>query len=355
MNFKENILRAWKFQSPYTVPVSAGLPWLNWPEHGYDIKQLNQIMLSHKILFPNYKEGDMEKNYDNLKNRPDLIVGNKYIDGWGCVWETVCDGMVGAVKNHPLADWSNFDGYQPPDPAKHDGMFRVDWDALEKARQTAVEKDELFALYCPHGHTFLRVQDIRGYENIIFDMSDDSPRFNKLMSLIENFNVELVRRFIELKPDVIGIPEDLGMQATPMLSPDMFRKYIKPIYMKMTKPVKENGILVHEHSDGFILPLIDDLVECGGDVINLQDMVNGIDNISKYVKGRMAVDLDIDRQSVTVTGTAADIDNHIHEAVSKLGSREGGLSLSFQPWPPTPPENLDAVFTAMEKYSTYFS
>jgi uroporphyrinogen decarboxylase len=355
MNSKENILRAWSFQNPESIPIASGLPWLNWPEHGYDIKQLNSIMLRHKKLFPNFKEGYLEKNYYNLKERPDLIVGNKYKDGWGCVWETVCDGMVGAVTTHPLADISNLENYRLPDPAKTDGMFPIDWENLKKARRTASEKDDLFGLYFPHGHTFLRVQDLRGYENIIFDMSDDTPEFNQIMAMINEFNTQLVHRFIELKPDFIGIPEDLGMQSTPMLSPDMFKKYIKPVYMNMTMPAKEAGIIIHEHSDGFILPLIDDLVECGGDVINLQDIVNGIDNIAKQIKGRMAVDLDIDRQSVTVDGTAADIDAHIYEAVSKLGSKEGGLSLVYQPWPPTPAENMDAVFTAMEKYSDFFS
>ena len=85
---------------------------------------------------------------------------------------------------------------------------------------------------------------------------------------------------------------------------------------------------------------------------NLQALVNGIDNLAKHVKGRVAIDLDIDRQSVTVNG-CGDIDDHIRECVAKLGSPAGGLWLCYQPWPPTPPRNLDAVFAAMEKYRNY--
>lgn len=356
MNHKENLLRTWRFQGPERIPVSSGLPFLNWAEHGYDPEELESIVMSHPVLFPGYQKGRIYKNHDVLPDtRPDLVKGNQYCDGWGCVWETVCTGMVGAVTRHPLADWSGFGSYKAPDPTINDGLLSIDWDQIQKGIENARSNDEVVAFAIPHGHTFLRVQDIRGYENIIFDMTDEDERFVKLLSMIERFNIDLIKRYIELSPDVIMIPEDLGMQTTPMLSPNQFKKYFKPIYLNMTKPIKDAGIIVHEHSDGFILPLIEDLIDCGGDVINMQDLVNGIDNIANQVKGHMAIDLDIDRQNVTVNGSAKDIDDLIHEEVSKLGSKEGGLSLTYQPWPPTPAKNMDAVFTAMEKYSVYFN
>ena len=353
MNHRENLIKAWRFQNPESIPITVGLTWLNWGQHGYDLQQFDSIISSHKILFPNYKKGDIYNNSAPLKDRPDMVKGNKYTDGWGCVWETVCNGMVGTVTHHPLADWLAFDTFQPPDPAKHDGLLEIDWQKLKKDRAQASLNNEFFALGIPRGHTLLRAQDLRGYENLIFDMADDKPEFVKLLAMIETFNVSLIKRFAELKPDAIMIPEDLGMQTTPMVSPAMFKKYFKPIYKNMTAPIKQKGIIVHEHSDGFIIPLIDDLVECGGDVINLQDLVNGIDELEKNVKGRMAIDLDIDRQSVTVNGSEKDIDDLIHQEVEKLSSPEGGLSLIYQPWPPTLLKNMDAVFTAMEKYSKY--
>jgi len=196
---------------------------------------------------------------------------------------------------------------------------------------------------------------LRGYQNFILDIMDDSPEVRILIGIVEKFNLELIKRFISLQPDMITIAEDLGMQSSPMISPDLFKKYIKPVYMKMTTPVKQAGIIVHEHSDGYIMDLMDDLIECGGDVINMQDLVNGINNLAKHVKGRIAIDLDIDRQSVTVDGTPKDIDAHIKECVVKLGSPEGGLSLCYQPWPPTPLANIQAVCDAMERYCTYYS
>jgi hypothetical protein len=348
---RENKIRAWRRQGPESIPISSGLPFLDWPEFGYDLDELESVCLRHPILLPGFERGSLARSHDSVPMlRPDLVEGQPYTDYWGCVWTTVHTGMVGAVTHHPLADMSRFNDYRAPDPEKTDGMRALNWDGMRKGFADARAAGHFTGCGLPHGHTFLRAQDIRGYQDFICDMSDEAPEIAALLDMISDFNFELISRMIALKPDMISIPEDLGMQNSPMITPGLFSKYIAPIYYRLTGPIKEAGIIVHEHSDGFILPLLDDLIRTGGDVLNIQDLVNGLDNIQREAKGRVAIDLDIDRQHITVNGSAKDIDDHVRECVMKLGSREGGLSLCYQPWPPTSPGNMDAVFTAMEKH-----
>ncbi len=351
MTDRENRIRAWRSMGPEWIPIGSGLPWLDWTEFGYDEAELEALCMRHPVLFPGYESGSMARNHANVKkNYPDLVAGGEYTDGWGCVWKTPHTGMVGGVAVHPLSDWAAFEGYGPPDIEVNDGTRAVDWKALSEGIAKSRSEGWFTSCGLPHGHTFLRAQDIRGYMDTILDMADEEPRFMALLEMLTAFNEKLVQRYIALSPDSIGIAEDLGMQNSPMLSAEQFRKYIAPCYERLTRPVKAAGILVHEHSDGFILPLLDDIIRTGGDVLNLQDLVNGIDAIAREAKGRIAIDLDIDRQHVTVSGTPKDIDDHIRECVLKLGSKAGGLSLVYQPWPPTPVANLDATFTAMEKH-----
>jgi uroporphyrinogen decarboxylase len=93
-----------------------------------------------------------------------------------------------------------------------------------------------------------------------------------------------------------------------LLSPDQFRKYIQPSYQRLMKPARDRNIIVHMHSDGDIRTLVDDLVDGGVEVINLQDLVNGIDWIADKFSGRICVDLDIDRQEITYGGSPAQVD-----------------------------------------------
>jgi hypothetical protein len=356
MNERDNRLRAYRFQRPEWIPFSSGLPYLDWAALGYDEAELERICLDHPRICPGFAPGGIRRNREMvLEQRPYLVAGNRYVDGWGCAWETLMTGMVGGVTSHALISWDYLPQLRSPDPDSSDGMLPLDWDKLRGCREEARRCDGLFCAGLPHGHTFLRLQDLRGYENLLMDMSDEEPRLDGLIEKVTLFNCELVRRFIALEPDMIHIPEDLGMQHSPMLSARRFHRYIAPAYHRITAPIKAAGILVHEHSDGFILPLLDDIIACGGDVLNLQDLVNGIDNIARHVKGRIAVDLDIDRQNVTVSGSPKDVDDHIHHCVAKLGSPEGGLTLCYQPWPPTPARNIRAVFEAFEKYRTYWN
>ena len=204
------------------------------------------------------------------------------------------------------------------------------------------------------GLTFLQLSDLRGYENLMFDMADDEPLLWELIAGVEAFNLEIVRRYLAMDVDQVSYAEDLGMQVGPMLSPEHFKKYIKPSYMRLMKPAIDRGKIVHMHSDGDIRLLVDDLVEDGVQVINLQDLVNGIDWIAEKFRGRLCVELDIDRQNVTVSGTPAQIDELIRREVSAIGTPRGGLAMIFGLYPGTPIENVAALMDSMEKYAGYF-
>ncbi len=351
ISHRENSIRAWRFQRPAWIPVSSGFPAPCWDYYGPEA--LEDIHLSHPIIFPGYERGSIWP--DHLPISAYTIAGRRYTDPWGCIWETRVTGMVGAVVSHPVSSWDAFTGLRAPDPETSDGLLPLDWKKLAAGAAAARAAGHLVCFWLAHGHTFLRLQDLRGFENLLLDMADDEPRLPALIRMVEEFNAALVDRFLALGPDMIGIPEDLGSQAGPLISPSCFRKYVKPSYLRLTRPIKERGVLVHEHSDGRILDLVDDLIEAGGDVLNLQDLVNGIDDIGRTVKGRVAIDLDIDRQEITVKGTPRDVESHVRECVEKLGSPEGGLSLSYQPWPPTPLANVRAVLDAMERYCTRWS
>jgi uroporphyrinogen-III decarboxylase len=215
-------------------------------------------------------------------------------------------------------------------------------------------KGELISGGLRHGHTFLQLQDIRGYQNLLYDFADDEPNVRELIAILENFNAAIIRHYLEIGVDIMTYPDDLGMQKGPMLTPDQFHTYIKPSYQRLMKPARDAGIPVHMHSDGDIRDLIDDIIDGGVDIINLQDTVNGIDWIARRFAGKTCVDIDIDRQNVTVFGSPADIENHIARIVKSLGSIHGGLMMVFGLYPGAPLENVKATMDAMEQYAQYY-
>ena len=242
-----------------------------------------------------------------------------------------------------------------PDPNKCDGLYLVDWDETKKVWAEKKARGESFKGSLRHGHTFLQLCDLRGYENLLVDMMDEEPLLDELIAELEEFNLAIVHHFVDSGCATMAYPEDLGMQVGPMIPAELFKRYIKPSYERIIKPARDAGIPIHMHSDGDIRSLVDDIVDSGVEVINLQDIVNGIDWIAERFKGRLCVDLDIDRQRITPYGSPDQIDALIKEEVSKISTPEGGLCMTYGLYPGVPLENIKALMDAMEKYAFYFS
>jgi uroporphyrinogen decarboxylase len=149
-------------------------------------------------------------------------------------------------------------------------------------------------------------------------------------------------------------PEDLGAQTASIISPEMFRKYCRPVYERLIQPCRERGMHVGMHSDGYIMDLIDDLLIAGVTILNPQDLCNGIDNIRRALKGRVCIRLDVDRQTVVPYGTPREIRELVEEEVRTLGSPDGGLEMVAGIYPPTSPDNVHALACAFEEFRTFW-
>ena len=89
-------------------------------------------------------------------------------------------------------------------------------------------------------------------------------------------------------------------------------------------------------------------------ILNLQDLVNGLDWIQANLKGKVCIDLDIDRQKITPYGTPEDIDRLIRKEVEMIGSREGGMMMIYGLYPGVPLENVKALMDAMTTYADFY-
>ncbi|MHC4251175.1 MAG: uroporphyrinogen decarboxylase family protein [Planctomycetota bacterium] len=350
MTPRENILRAVRFETPEHIPMSFHVNAACW-DH-YPQEPLKELMAGHPLLFPGFEADDkpVAPRYG-----PNQRANEPYTDDWGCVWETTLDGITGTVTGHPLEGWAGLDSYVSPDPERRTGLGARDWNEVAGAFERARASGRLLRGGLPHGHTFLRLCDIRGYENIIFYMADGESRLQGLIRIVEEFNLAVVERYVELGAEWMSYPEDLGMQAGPMLSPAHFREYVMPVYERLMAPALAAGCVVHMHSDGDVRALADDLVASGVAVLNLQDLVNGIDWIAEKYAGRLCIDLDVDRQRVTPRGTPEDVDKLIRREVEALGSKRGGLMMIYGLYPGVPLENARAVMDAMERYAGYYA
>ena len=319
MDHVTNRRNAMLFANPDRIPISCGILPAAWIKYR---DELDAIVGRYPELFG---EQIKDRDYDQVSG---TYVQGTHIDVWGCKWENMHHGMESIVTGH----------------------------AVPRRAMIADLEIPTVDAGCPHGFMYLRLQDLRGFEELMLDFAEEPPELRMLLDKVLEYNmrqVGLMRdrlRASGQKEQMVYFGDDLGMQHSLPMSPTTWRTYLKPCYKALYAGLKEDGHYIYMHTDGHILEIIMDLKECGVDVVNPQVRANGIDNLKKVCKGKICIDLDLDRQLFPFA-SPSEIDAHIKEAAEKLGSPEGGLWLKAEIGEDVPLENVEAICAGLVKYS----
>jgi len=338
----ENYLRMVLFRRPEWTPCAVNIMPATWMARR---EELEEIVLSHPRLFPGYRKG--EKDFDATDNP--LYEPGLHRDRWGSVWRNIERGLDSVVVEHPLESWESFEGWGAPGPGEDLFGPRPDPEEVRRELERAKAGGEVAQLGpLPHGFFFQRLYYLRGFENLMMDMATGDGRLRRLISAVEGYNRAVIERYAALGPELMGFGDDLGMQTSLPVSPQMWREWLKASYVRMFEPCRERGVLVYFHSDGHILEIIPDLIEAGVTVINPQVRANGLDGLREVARGRVAIFLDLDRQLFPFASPGR-IEEHVGRAHEALSLPEGGLGLSAEIEPDVPLENVEAVCRALER------
>jgi uroporphyrinogen decarboxylase len=146
--------------------------------------------------------------------------------------------------------------------------------------------------------------------------------------------------------------DDLGMDIGPMMSPSLWREYLKPRLKRVFDAYKSArpDVILAYHSCGSIVPFIDELIEIGMEVLNpIQVTARGMDPVALKAKygHQLAFFGGIDQRQVLPAGTPEDVEAEVRTRISQMG-RGGGylLAPTHDIQSDTPVENVLALFEA---------
>jgi uroporphyrinogen decarboxylase len=160
--------------------------------------------------------------------------------------------------------------------------------------------------------------------------------------------------------DVISEADDLGTQHSQWLSPEMFRKFVKPRYAELFLTLKKRfGVKILFHSCGAVYPFIPDLIEMGADILNpIQLSAQGMGDTQK-LKREFGDSLSIwgggiDVQQTLPRATPEEVEKEVKQRLQDLAPGGGFVfSASQTIQPDTPPENVVALWRALRRYGVY--
>jgi len=339
-NIRDNFLKAIEFRSPDWIPCSIGFFPAVWEKYREKLAEITD-------KFPFLFGGHHPRNYENiipLEHRPNTY----WRDNWDCLWYSSQGGYEGQVAEHPLADWKAFDNYHPPDPNKFTERGKRHWWG-EKMNIRWAKKNNVVAGGGAE-RLFDRIYALRGFDNLMHDFAINDPRLPKLIQMLQDHEMKIINRFIPMKPDIIYFHTDIGTQDRLMISPRQFRKFIKPMFMTLFQACRKAGIHVYLSSDGYLLDIVDDLIECGVSVHDPQFRANTLEGIAKYYKGKMCIDLDLDRQAFPFA-TPDQLKKMVKNSVDMLNLPTGGLMMKTEISDVNVPlENIQAICEAYQEF-----
>jgi len=196
---------------------------------------------------------------------------------------------------------------------------------------------------------------MRSMEDLMVDMLMDDERATVLFDRITEQMCEHARIYAAAGVDMLWTGDDIGMQAAPMMNPDLWRRWIKPRFARVLAEAREikPDILVWYHSCGYILPFIEDLLEIGVDVLNpIQPECMDLAEIHKQYGGRVSYWSTIGTQKVLPFGTPEEVRATVRRNIDNCG-KDGGIVIgpTHMVEPEVPWENLEAMRLAAKEYA----
>jgi len=135
--------------------------------------------------------------------------------------------------------------------------------------------------------------------------------------------IEYGKWAIDEGADAIQLCVDYGNQNGPWMSIEMFRKFVKPALRREVDAFKRKGAFVVLHSDGYIMPILPDIVDTGVDAYQCIDVIAGMKmwEVKEKFGDKICLVGNVDPRIIEY-GTKNDVEKEVERCLRE-GGREG--------------------------------
>lgn len=277
----------------------------------------------------------------------------EYIDEWGIRWRWVKNAAGGSyteMVHHPLADLVDPAEYTLPDFSRADRYDGVQKLIAEYGSEYGIMGGAACTL-------FELAWYLRGMQRLLMDLVSEKDFANAFLDDLMRWIDVAGSRMVELGVDIIWIGDDFGTQDRMLISPQLFREFFKPRYAELFAKWKTINpqVKIAFHSDGYIQPILPDLVEIGLDILNpVQPKSMDPAQLKKDFGKHLTFWGTVDIQEVLPFGTAEDVANEVKLRLRTVGNGGGFIiAPAHNIQPEVPLENVLAFYHTAKDHGRY--
>lgn len=279
---------------------------------------------------------------------PCLQTETKWEDEFGCLWERLHgDKTMGQVTGHPLTDYAMLEGYPFPDytlPERYE----------EARREIAANTDERFVLANVPLSLIHRLEYLRGHQAAWTDPYEYPEQLRALLNKLADIAIAAVDRMAEAGVHGIFSCDDWGLQDRPMVSPEIFAEFWKPVYRRVYHHAHQRGLLTFLHSCGHISALLPHFLAAGLDVIQMDQQENmGVDALARQFGGKLCFWCPVDIQHTMVQGSVEDVRVYARKLIDSFGRFRGGFIAQWYGSPEAVQHAPEKIAAMCEEFVRY--
>ncbi|MEW6755230.1 MAG: uroporphyrinogen decarboxylase family protein, partial [Candidatus Latescibacterota bacterium] len=218
------------------------------------------------------------------------------------------------------------------------------------AREFVAQKGERAAWFVTRVGIFPTTLSM-GLEAFSLALFEDPGFVEEVLDRYCDWTASVARRVCSLGFDVFVSTDDMAFKTAPFFSPQVFRQLVLPRYRRVAEHITLPWVV---HTDGNILPFLDDLLELG--IAGLHPIEKGAMDIRwmKQRYGRRLCLLGNVDLNLLGMGTPAQVEQEVRDLIRDVGPGGGyivtsGNSLAGY----LKPENVLAQSSAVQRYGEY--
>ncbi len=232
----------------------------------------------------------------------------------------------------------------------------LDWSATARAAQGIDRSEHVVQGFVEMG-LFERSYLLLGMEAALEAYLIETDAMADLIGAIADYKIALIERLDdEADLDMLWYGDDWGTQDNVFLPVDVWRKTIGLHTRRIYECAQRRGILVNQHSCGWVEPLLDDMVEMGAAMWNPCQPCNDLAALKKRHAGRIAFYGGIDSQFVLARPGVkpGEVRQEVRRRIDEMAWGGGGYVACPSHGVPYKPEILDAMNDEIRTYGREF-
>ena len=168
--------------------------------------------------------------------------------------------------------------------------------------------DRTYLLTFKNGDRTWRFYSEENITEACWRLFENPDEFKRKLAQDVDAAIEGAKTLIDAGVECIVMGADYATTKGPFLSPEMFAEFITPYLHKTISSHQQNGAYVIKHTDGDIMPILDQIVSCSPDALHSIDPTAGMDMavVKNLIGDKICIAGNVDCAAL-VRGTKEDI------------------------------------------------